>query len=157
MQVCRKPWPRSNCILCWTLHVHCTNFRPKWNWAISHLAMIITSLKQKFALLNAMSVFYKYDVNIENRLTIMLLVSLSGPDQCGSAVQRSQIVQIRLEISNGQMWAGQRISGIGPNGSISHCWAKLFEGIEVVIGLLCAMCCYCLVDQPTRYVPESST
>ena len=36
----------------------------------------------------------------------MLLVSLSGPDQRGSAGQRSQMVQIRLEISNGQMWAG---------------------------------------------------
>ena len=65
----------------------------------------------------------------------MLLVSLSGPDQCGSAVQRSQIVQIRLEISNGQMWAGPRISGIGPNGSISHCW-DLVEEIQVT----CVQC-----------------
>ena len=61
----------------------------------------------------------------------MLLISLSGPDQCGSAgqrSQRSQICQIRLEIS-GQMWAGPENQWIAPNGSISHCWAQIFSTV----------------------------
>lgn len=135
MQVCWKPWPRSNCILCWTLHVHCTNFRPKWNWAISHLAMI-NKPEAKISIAQCSECFHKYhEVNIENWSTLRLPVSLSGPDQRGSAGQRSQMVQIRLEISNGQMWAGPRISGIGPNGSISHCW-DLVEEIQVT----CVQC-----------------
>ena len=89
MQVCWKPWPRSNCILCWTLHVHCTNFRPKWNWAISHLAMI-NKPEAKISIAQCSECFHKYhEVNIENWSTLKVAcftfrpwpTRLSGPKE----------------------------------------------------------------------------
>ena len=133
MQVCLKPWPLvNNCIYC--AKFACPLYKLPSQVKIGQLAIWLRlkqacSKNQHCPIQRAMSrtnieYFVKTSSTsvVENLCCLfhfqaLVSVALSGLKEPNRPNQAEDL--------SGQMWAGPRISGIAPNGSISHCWEHL--------------------------------